>query len=217
MPYIYKITNKLNNKSYIGKTTLSINERWKQHCSDYKRRRNEKRPLYSAMEKYGIENFEIEEVEECSFEKVDEREIFWIEFFDTFSNGYNATRGGDGKFLIDRTMVLQLYQIHQNTTTVAKELNVCVDSIRNILRELNVPIISCGEIAAKKYGKAVIMKDLENNFIAHFLNQADTARWLINNNKTENKNISKVSYAIGRVVNGKRKTAFGYLWERMED
>ena len=63
MPYIYKITNKINNKVYIGKTLGTIENRWKSHIRDSKRTHCEKRPLYSAFEKYGVENFIIEEVE----------------------------------------------------------------------------------------------------------------------------------------------------------
>ena len=59
MPYIYKITNDINNKIYIGKTLHAIEHRFKEHCKDSKKRQNEKRPLYSAMNKYGIEHFHI--------------------------------------------------------------------------------------------------------------------------------------------------------------
>lgn len=61
MSFIYKITNQINGKSYIGKTNLvSVQERFKEHIYDSKRTRMEKRPLYSAMNKYGSENFKIE-------------------------------------------------------------------------------------------------------------------------------------------------------------
>lgn len=49
MAFIYKITNKINGKIYIGKTLKTIEGRWKEHLKDYKRPRFEKRPLYSAM------------------------------------------------------------------------------------------------------------------------------------------------------------------------
>ena len=55
--YIYKITNNINNKIYIGKTNLTIEKRFKEHCRDAFRERNEKRPLYAAMRKYGIQKF----------------------------------------------------------------------------------------------------------------------------------------------------------------
>ena len=71
MAYIYKISNDINNKVYIGKTNQTIKERWHQHCSDSKDRvLYEKRPLYSAMNKYGIEHFKIEEIERLANRKV---------------------------------------------------------------------------------------------------------------------------------------------------
>ena len=97
MPYIYKIINDINGKIYIGKTAFTIERRWKEHCQDAKRSSKEHRPLYSAINKYGIENFHIEIVEECTLEELDEKERFWIESYNSFSNGYNATIGGDGK------------------------------------------------------------------------------------------------------------------------
>ena len=65
MAYIYCITNKLNEKKYVGKTTNTVDYRWKEHCSDCFKSRCNKRPLYDAMVKYGIENFSIETLEEC--------------------------------------------------------------------------------------------------------------------------------------------------------
>ena len=55
--YIYKITNRLNQKAYIGKTIYTVEERWQEHIRDSKRDRCKDRPLYRAMNKYGIENF----------------------------------------------------------------------------------------------------------------------------------------------------------------
>ena len=99
MAYIYQITNDVNGKIYIGKTEFSIEKRFKEHCKDAFRPRNEKRPLYTAMRKYGINHFHIELLEET--ENPEEREKFWIEEKRSFKNGYNATLGGDGKKYID--------------------------------------------------------------------------------------------------------------------
>lgn len=99
MGYIYKITNQINNKMYIGKTTKSIEERWQEHQK--KALQHPNRYLYDAMNHYGIENFTIEQVEECDNAILDEREIYWIKYYNTYylaknSCGYNMTLGGEG-------------------------------------------------------------------------------------------------------------------------
>ena len=63
LPYLYKITNKINGKVYIGKTSLTVEERYKEHLQDYKKDTKEKRPLYDAFNKYGIDNFFVTELE----------------------------------------------------------------------------------------------------------------------------------------------------------
>lgn len=90
--YIYKITNNINGKSYIGQTT------------DYKRRFQEHRQLgygseqnkllYYAFKKYGIENFSFEVIEDKT-PNYNEREKYWIAYYDSFENGYNMTEGGE--------------------------------------------------------------------------------------------------------------------------
>ena len=68
MGYIYKITNIINQKSYIGLTTRTVEEHWQEHLramQNYK----EKRPLYSALYKYGISNFTVETIEEINNEQ----------------------------------------------------------------------------------------------------------------------------------------------------
>ena len=64
MPYIYKITNLINGKIYVGKTSNTIEERWHEHIHDSTKEKCEKRPLYDAFNKYGISNFQIEQIEE---------------------------------------------------------------------------------------------------------------------------------------------------------
>ena len=93
MAWIYKITNDINGKQYIGKTYYqNIQERWKEHCKSSRKEECKKRPLYRAINKYGIEHFHIEEVEYVPPEvNLEEREIYWIAQYNTYQNGYNAT------------------------------------------------------------------------------------------------------------------------------
>ena len=76
MSFIYVITNDINNKQYVGKTNTSIEKRFKEHINDSKKERCEKRPLYNAMKKYGIEHFSVKEIEECSAEEASTKEIY---------------------------------------------------------------------------------------------------------------------------------------------
>lgn len=66
MGYIYKITNKINNKVYIGQTSKTIEERFQRHLSLARQKVN--RYLYDAINYYGKDNFEISQIEECSEE-----------------------------------------------------------------------------------------------------------------------------------------------------
>lgn len=109
MSYIYCITNHVNGKKYIGKTTSSVSKRWKEHCRDYKKERCKDRPLYRAMNKYGIDSFSIEMLEECSSKESSGRETYWINEFKTYGNGYNATTGGDGSIIWNYDEIRELY------------------------------------------------------------------------------------------------------------
>lgn len=92
MGYIYKIYNDNNNKIYIGQTSVGVNSRWKEHL--YNAKSNNSSAIYTAMRKYGIDTFHIETIEECENEKLNEREKYWISYYDSYKNGYNSTVGG---------------------------------------------------------------------------------------------------------------------------
>lgn len=91
---IYKITNLINNKIYIGLTTCTLKERWQNHKGCVKK---DPRHLYRSMRKYGIENFKIEVVEETdSLEKLAQLEDYYINLYDSRNPnvGYNLSAGG---------------------------------------------------------------------------------------------------------------------------
>lgn len=93
--YIYKIVNKINGKLYIGKTK-NMRSRWNKH--KLLMSKNVNRVIYDAMNKYGIDNFEMIPIENCSEDIVNSREIYWISQYNTCNRdyGYNMTIGGEG-------------------------------------------------------------------------------------------------------------------------
>ena len=76
MGFIYKITNKLNNKIYIGQTTKTVEKRFQQHKNNSNKEYFSQIILYKAFNKYGIENFICETIEEVPNDKLDEREKY---------------------------------------------------------------------------------------------------------------------------------------------
>jgi len=104
---IYKATCKNNNKVYIGQTIKSLNKRSKEHWSDTK---DENRHAYfhKALLKHGKDNFTWEIIEECcSQEQLDNREIYWIEYYKATDKefGYNLSKGGQaGKGIGQETL-----------------------------------------------------------------------------------------------------------------
>lgn len=94
---IYKITNTINGKMYIGQA-IDIEKRWKEHEYSSK---NGNQIIYRAIRKYGLDRFSFDIVEECAKEDLDRLEILYIKklnsFFKWDNGGYNMTLGGGGK------------------------------------------------------------------------------------------------------------------------
>lgn len=201
MAYIYKITNDINGKIYIGKTYNSIEKRFKEHCKDRLKRKCEQRPLYSAMNKYGIEHFYIELLEET--DNPEEREKYWIEYYGSFKNGYNATTGGDGKPYVDKNIIISLWEDGK----IIKEIhNITGYDVKTIRKYLLLNNISEQEIISKGYafqGKAVAKIDKNTNEILEVFSTSGEA----------GRSIGKTGQHIREVCKGKRKTAYGYKWK----
>lgn len=214
MSYIYKITNNINNKIYIGKTENSIEKRFKEHCMGAFRDRNEKRPLYAAMRKYGIENFHIELVEET--DNPEEREIYWIGYYDGYTKGYNATIGGDGKLLYDHNLIAAKLKEGKYANEVAKEIGCCVDIVYQVAKNNNIELKNRGNEDFIQKRKSISAFSKQNNeFQNSFESTAAAAQWCYENQKCSTLN-SGVRSHIADAANGKRKSAYGYIWKYNE-
>lgn len=99
---IYKYTNKINNKSYIGQSiNLEARKHTHKHSAFNESASDYNSQFHQAIRKYGLENFSYEIIAEISNEEytskmLDDLEIYFIEYYDTYRNGYNATPGGKG-------------------------------------------------------------------------------------------------------------------------
>lgn len=208
MSFIYKITNDINNKIYIGKTSFSIQKRFQEHCRDAFRDRNEKRPLYAAMRKYGVEHFSIQLIEECLDSIASDRESYWIGVYQTYSNGYNATLGGDGKFLYDRECIAKRLKEYSYSFDVANEFNCCVDIVREVANQYDIKLKSHGNHSSKN----ITAYTKDGDKVQSFNSTVEAAQWCFDNQKCKTLN-SGVRSHIAECANGKRKSAYGYIWK----
>lgn len=138
---IYIINNTINDKVYIGQTTLDIEDRFKQHIKK-STLKSRKYKLYNAMRKYGVENFYIGKVESnIPIKDLDYKEIYYIEKYDSFKNGYNSTKGGDGRVVnkkYDEDTIIDLYKKGNSTTMIAKRYNVSTSTISRVLKKNDI-------------------------------------------------------------------------------
>jgi hypothetical protein len=162
------------------------------------------------MRKYGVENFQIELLEET--DNPEERETFWIEQKRSFKNGYNATLGGDGKKYLDYDLIIATYKELQNMNKVAKLLNISPDSVSKVLHQNNVPIFSIKEVQTKNFGKIINMYSLDDIFIQSFPSVNEAARFMVTNNLTGCKHTT-IKQHITEVCSGRRKTAAKFKWK----
>ena len=209
--YIYKITNKINGKTYVGKTTKTVLGRWKEHLHDSTKERCKNRPLYRAIRKYGIDAFTVETLEEVNLENLSERETYWIEYFHTYSNGYNATSGGDGTILYDHDIIAHLLREGKKYQEIVDIVGCCHDTVRSVAKKDNIEYIP--KQPWKNKCGAIEQYNLEGQYIQSFGSYGEAIRWLFENKYTSNTR-DNIGTHIASVVKGERKTAYGFIWKK---
>lgn len=137
MKGIYCFTNKINNKKYIGQS-IQLKERYNQH------KRNHLNPddksynssFYRAIRKYGFENFNYEILEDndsLTKEELNELEIYYINLYDSFKNGYNETQGGQTSLHFTKLSDDNIFEIKKQLKNTSKK-------IEDIAKDFNVSI-----------------------------------------------------------------------------
>lgn len=204
MAYIYKITNLVNQHSYIGKTeAINPEDRWKEHKLEASKTRNQHRAIYRALSKYGIDKFKFEILEETN--NPNDREQYYIQFYDTYHNGYNETLGGDGGSYLElpEQEICKYYLNHNcnlNQTTLF--FNHDPKTIKRILYKYNIPIQNSSITTRLVTKRAVAKLDKDTEEILEIFDSVSDAERAIGGSKH-----------IGSVCQGKRKTANGFKWK----
>ena len=141
---IYKITNKINGKSYIGQS-INVEKRWIEHQrSAFKSRSKKTYPLYEDIRQYGIDNFTFELLEECEARALNKLEQFYVEKYNTFNDGYNQTEGGGGKYFF---------------------AELTMDMVESVKKELKESSKSRSAIGAEYQISEAVVQDIDNGSI----------------------------------------------------
>ena len=161
------------------------------------------------MNKYGIENFFIEQLEEVENDKqASEREIYWINKLNTYigfsnCNGYNATLGGDSRRLYNYQEIAHKYLELQNEQAVANFFNCDRTVVKHACQENNIEILSTAEVSKKQFSKKIAQVDKETGEVLNIFNSiSDAFRAL---NKTKSGGIAKACR--------EDKIYLGYKWK----
>lgn len=177
---VYKITNKINNKIYIGQTTETIEKRFKRHCGY---QLNDNTYLHRAMKKYGIENFIIEKIDEAKDqEELNEKEIYWIQHYQSNVYGYNLKAsigkcGGDTlsnhKNLNEIKVKIsnsKIFDKNPNSTKV-QALNILTNEIKeyNSMKECQLDLnIERHDVISRRC-RGVIKKPYKNEWMFNYI------------------------------------------------
>lgn len=205
--YIYKIVNRVNGMIYIGQTRNSINTRFIHHKSSAKR---QKTYLYNAMNKYGVENFTIEQIDTASsIDELNEKEIYWIKKLNTKKpNGYNMVNGGNS-----------VSGLH-HTEETKRLLKIKSTGNKNALGKHNIPEESKQKMINAHKGKSSSFKSKHHTLDARKKISINHSKKVlcVETNKIYPSSLiaSKVlniANKIGCCCNGQRKTCGNYHWK----
>lgn len=199
---IYKATNLVNGKVYIGQTIRSLDERVRQHINDTNAMKDSF-AFHSAIRKYGEDNFRWEVIDKAySSRELDEKEVFWIKYYHSYisddeCNGYNMTIGGN----VFRGKDNPFYgKTHSEES-------------REKIRKSKI-----GQGIGNQYAKGkhtgkdnvmyrpIVQLTMDGKFVAEYETAIDGAKAVNGDNST-----------IGKVCKGRLKSHKGYRWLYKKD
>ena len=146
---IYLISNDINNKLYVGQTIQTLSKRFNGHCCYSKSDRSANMYIKRAIHKYGRDKFHITLIEECPISLINDREKYWISFYDSYNNGYNLTKGGqDSNYFnlhrLEDTVDIKKFidyiiEFKPLATEVAAHFGISKCGVYNLINRLNNP------------------------------------------------------------------------------
>ena len=212
---IYKIENLINHKIYIGQS-IEIEKRWQKHLNA-----KDNFVIHKALQKYGKENFSFQIIEECDLLDLDNKEQYWINYYNSLiPSGYNMIPGGSngagfakGKKVLQYTLDGAFIKEYNSANQASNQTGVCHSDICKCCRG-DTP--RAGEYQWKYSGDDKEIKPIKVRTDFSVL-QIDKNTDEIIKEFSSLKDASEQTHIaksiICRVCNGKGKTAGGFKWK----
>ena len=164
--FIYKITNNVNGKVYIGQTIQTIKERFYQHCATKCSDSVLNMAIHKAIKKYGKSNFTIEVIEEVDKNSLNDIEKFWIEYYNSYNNGYNSTRGGQDSSThckeLDTESIIKEYNSGKSLRSIGNTFKVDKQTIKDLLIRNNITLRTTRSYKLSQTDRISIIEDVKS-------------------------------------------------------
>ena len=194
---IYLISNTVNDKLYVGQTIQKLSKRFNGHCCYSKSDRSSNMYIKRAIHKYGKDKFKMTLIEECPVELLNDREIYWISFYDTYNKGYNLTKGGqESNYFklnnLENTIDLKKFEEYilefkPLAIEVAKHFGICKCSVYNLIAKFGNPNLKLNSYNPRK-GKTI--DDIDKEELLKLYNEGWSILDLVKKYKVRKSKIS---------------------------
>lgn len=206
---VYKATSKTTGKVYIGITTNTLDYRKNQH----KRAASESQKnyhFYNAIQKYGFDDFIFEVIEDniTDVKALQKREVYWIKFYNSYEDGYNSTRGGEGTITRDDELILKLFVEGLSVQEICKITGYNRNTIyrsfsaHNLLEENN-------QRKNEKIRQRCSMSVLQYTLSGDLIKEWPSATSVVEEGYNQ--------VAVSNVCRQEQFTAYGYIWKYKND
>ena len=222
---IYIIKNDINDKVYIGQTINPLSYRFEQHYRTPISKCN-KESIDYAMKKLGKEHFYIQEIEKCSQKDLDNREKYWIQYYNSFETGYNLTRGGQGK---ERSILTEIqiknlindYKLGEPIKNIIKKYNIDKTTLYHILHKMEIELkgnyrpyaiqSSQNNLIKATNTRKIKIKNIELNVI--YDSKKEALIDMIDKGYSKAKHWHNIRSPLDVALKDKEKTFLGFHWE----
>ena len=171
--FIYIIKNTVNDKVYIGQTKNSVDQRWKEHL---RHAQYGDQLINRAMKKYGIDKFYVETLEICSPDVLDEREMYYIDLYDSTdkSKGYNVSIGGKTPKVKRKVLsISDLVDLYVNKQFSLEQIAAKYETTRWIISH---ELTNAGVTLRDRHDSACKVNKMSKDFIEKCLFEGGTVR-----------------------------------------